>query len=56
MYPYLTDSGEKNKTAKGFNMKVVIQNDLRHQDYKQTLFGNNKQLHHKMKTIRSASH
>ena len=49
MYCYLTDSGENNKTAKGVR-KVVIQNDPRHRDYKQTLFGN-KQLHHKMKTI-----
>lgn len=36
MYSYIKDSGENNKTAKGIK-KIVIKNDLKHEDYKSTL-------------------
>ena len=42
------------KTAKGIK-KNIIQNDLKFNNYKETLFNNN-QMHHKMKTIRSQNH
>ena len=42
------------KTAKGIK-KNVIENDLKFNNYKETLFNNN-QMHHKMKTIRSQNH
>ena len=34
---------------------IVIQKNIKHEDYKQTLF-NNKQMCHTMKTIRSNHH
>ena len=48
MYSYI------GKTAKGIK-KNVIKNNIMHDDYKETLF-NNKQMYHKMKTIRSDNH
>ena len=42
------------KTAKGIK-KNVIKNNIKHEDYKNTLI-NNEQMHHKMKTIRSQRH
>ena len=42
------------KTAKGIK-KNVIKNNIKHEDYKNTLM-NNEQMHHKMKTIRSQRH
>ena len=36
-------------------LKNVIKNNIKHGDYKNTLI-NNKQMHHKMKTIRSQRH
>ena len=42
------------KTAKGIK-KNIIKNNIKHINYKETLF-NNKQMHHKMKTIRSQNH
>ena len=42
------------KTAKGIK-KNVIKKDISHSDYRETLFGN-KQMLHKMKTIRSEKH
>ena len=42
------------KTTKGIK-KNVIKNNIKHKDYKNTLI-NNKQMHHKMKTIRSQRH
>ena len=42
------------KGGKGIK-KNVIKNDLKHEDYKNVLV-NNKQLHHKMKTISSQKH
>ena len=42
------------KTAKGIK-KNVIKKDAKHENYKDVLF-NNKQVYHKMKTIRSQRH
>ena len=42
------------RTAKGIE-KNIIKNNIKHEDYKNTLI-NNEQMHHKMKTIRSQRH
>ena len=54
MYSYIKTDEKGGKTAKGIK-KNVIKNDLKHEDYKNVL-PNNKQLHHKMKTIKSQKH
>ena len=54
MYSYVCDDNKVGKTAKGIK-KNVIKNDIKFEDYKETLF-NNKVMHHKMKTIRSINH
>ena len=54
MYSYVKDNDKGNKTAKGIK-RIVIKNNIKHEDYKNILL-NNKQLHHKMKTIRSHEH
>ena len=54
MYSYIKDDMNGGKTAKGIK-KNVIKKDIKHEDYKNVLF-NNKQIHHKMKTIRSEKH
>ena len=54
MYSYIKDNQKEEKTAKGIK-KNIIKNNLKHINYKETLF-NNKQMHHKMKTIRSQNH
>ena len=54
MYSYIKDNQKGGKTAKGIK-KNVIKNNIIHDDYKETLF-NNKQMYHKMKTIRSENH
>ena len=54
MYSYIKDDQKVGKTAKGIK-KNVINNNIKHENYKQTLF-ENKQMHHKMKTIRSQNH
>ena len=54
MYSYIKNNDQNNKTAKGIK-KIVIQKNIKHEDYKQTLF-NNRQMYHKMKTIRSSYH
>ena len=54
MYSYIKDNQKGGKTAKGIK-KNIIKNNIKHQDYKETLLGN-KQLHHIMKTIRSQNH
>ena len=54
MYSYLQDTNECGKTAKGIK-KNVIKKDIKHENYKDILF-NNKQVYHKMKTIRSQRH
>ena len=51
MYSYIKSDEKGGKTAKGIK-KNVIKNTIKHEDYKNVLL-NNKQLHHKMKTIRS---
>ena len=50
----MKDNQSGGKTAKGIK-KNVIKNEIKHENYKDTLF-NNKQMHHKMKTIRSQKH
>ena len=47
----MKDNQKGGKTAKGIK-KNVIKKNIMQEDYKETLF-NNKQMHHKMKTIRS---
>ena len=54
MYSYVKDNNKGLRTAKGIK-KIVIKNDIKHEDYKNTLL-NNKQIYHKMKTIRSDAH
>ena len=54
MYSYLKDTNECGRTAKGIK-KDFIKKDIKHENYKDVLF-NNKQVYHKMKTIRSKRH
>ena len=54
MYSYLTDNNKVGKTCKGI-AKYVINKDITHENYLDTLF-NNRQLYHKMNTIRSKNH
>ena len=54
MYSYIKDNQKGGKTAKGIK-KNVIKKDIQHENYQETLF-NNKQMYHKMKTIRSKNH
>ena len=54
MYSYIKDNQKGGKTAKGIK-KNIIKKNITQENYKETLF-NNKQMHHKMKTIRSQNH
>ena len=54
MYSYVKDNETGGRTAKGIK-KNVIKNNIKHEDYKNTLM-NNDQMHHKMKTMRSQRH
>ena len=54
MYSYMKDNQKGGKTAKGIK-KNVIKEKITHENYKETLF-DKKQIHHKMKTIRSENH
>ena len=54
MYSHIKNDEKSGKTAKGIK-KNVIKNNIKCEDYKNTLI-NKKQLHHKMKTIRSQRH
>lgn len=54
MYSYIKENKNGNKTAKGIK-KNIINNELKHTNYKDTLL-ENKQLYHQMKTIRSYNH
>ena len=54
MYSYVKDNEKGGRTAKGIK-KNVIKNNIRHEDYRNTLI-NNGQMHHQMKTIRSQRH
>ena len=54
MYSYSKDNNETIKTAKGIK-KIIIEKNLKDEEYKQMLFYN-RQIHHKMKTIRSKNH
>ena len=54
MYSYIKSDERGGKTAKGIK-KNIIKNNIKHEDYKNTLM-NNEQMHHKVKTIRSQRH
>ena len=54
MYSCIKENQQVGKTAKGIK-KNIIKNELKHINYKETLF-DNKQLYHQMKTIRSQNH
>ena len=54
MYSYIKDNNQHSKTAKGIK-KIVIKKDIKHEDYKQTLF-KNKQMYHTKETIGSNLH
>ena len=54
MYSYIKDDNKGGKTAKGIK-KNIIKNNITHENYKYILF-NDKQMYHKMKTIRSDNH
>ena len=54
MYSYVKINDENIKTAKGIK-KIVIKNNITHENYKNVLF-KNEQMQHTMKTIRSNSH
>ena len=54
MYSYIKNDERGGKTAKGI-IKNFIENNIAHENYKDVLF-NNKQVYHKMKTIRSQRH
>ena len=54
MYSFVKNDEKGGKTAKGIE-KNVIKNYIKDADYKNVLL-NDKQLHHKMKTIRSQKH
>jgi len=54
MYSYVKDNDKEARTAIGIK-KVVINKEIKHEDYKNTLF-NHEQIYHQMKTIRSVNH
>ena len=54
VYSYIKNDEKGRKTTKGIK-KNVIKHHIKHEDYKEVLL-NNKQLHHKMKTVRSHKH
>ena len=54
MYSYIKNNEKGEKTTKGIR-RCIIKNDIKHEDYNNTLL-NDEQLHHKMKTIRSQKH
>ena len=54
MYSYIKDNSQNSKTAKGIK-KNIIKNNIKPENYKDVLW-NNKQILHKMKTIRSEKH
>ena len=54
MYSYMKNNQKGGKTAKGIK-KNIIKNNIKHENYKDTLLCN-QQLHHTMKTIRSEKH
>ena len=54
MYSYMKDNQKGGKTAKGIK-KNTIKKDITHENYRQTIF-EQKQMQHRMKTIRSQNH
>ena len=54
MYSYIKDNNKGGKTAKGIK-KNIINNNIKHIDYKNVLL-ENRQIQHTMKTIRSSNH
>ena len=53
MYSYVKDNEKEARTANGIK-KVVINKEIKHEDYKNILFNN--QIYRQMKTIRSVNH
>ena len=51
----MKDNDKGGKTAKGIKKNIIKKNNITHENYKDTLFGN-KQIHNTMKTIRSKNH
>ena len=51
MYSNITNQNKGGKISKGIKMNVV-KKDIKHENYKDVLL-NNRQLYHRMKTIRS---
>ena len=54
MHSYIKDNNKGGKTAKGIK-KNIINNNIKHTDYKNVLL-ENRQIQHTMKTIRSSKH
>ena len=54
MYSYIKDNDKGGKTAYGVK-KNIINNNIKHTDYKKVLF-NKEQIQHEMRTIRSENH
>ena len=54
MYSYMKDDEQESHTAKGIK-KNVIKQQLRHNNYEDTLF-NKKQMRHIMRLIKSVKH
>ena len=54
MYTFITENNRESKKAKYIN-KNVVDDELKHQDYKNVLF-NRSYVRHKMNTIHSKSH
>ena len=54
MYSHLKDNDEFGKAAESIE-KNVIKRNIKHGNYKDVI-SNNKQIYHKMKTIRNSNH
>ena len=54
MYSHIEYNDKGGKTAKGIK-KNIIKKNIKHENYKDVLV-NNKQIYHRMKTIRSGNH
>ena len=55
MYTFIKKDNHKFKKAKGIN-KNVIDNELKHTDYKNFLFNNRSYMRHEMNRIQSKNH
>ena len=54
MYSYTKHNNKEEKACNGVKRNIV-KNDIKHEDYKETIF-NGQQMHHKMNNIRSDKH